>query len=166
MLRLHGPLRAEELAAWAVWAVEDAQSALDRLGEALVPVDVDGRTCWAHYDDVAALRSPPPARGVRLVPAYDELLIAPDRSTLVPDEAAQRAVWRTTANPGVVLLDGAVVAAWRAVKRGRSLAVTVTPLPGWPARRQRSALACIEEEAAGVATLRGCETASVSLAAA
>jgi hypothetical protein len=66
----------------------------------------------------------------------------------------------------VVLLDGAVVAAWRAVKRGRALAVTVTALPGWPARRQRTTLARIEDEAAGVAALRGCDTAAVTLDAA
>jgi len=36
-----------------------------------------------------------------------------DRALLVPSRTAQKAVWRASGNPGVVLVDGEPVAIWR-----------------------------------------------------
>ena len=56
-----------------------------------------------------------------------------DRALLVPSAADRRRVWRPTANPGVVLADGAVAGTWR--RRGGK--VTVTPFGSLSATHRR-----------------------------
>lgn len=163
LLHAFGPLTPAEMASWAGWTEDDACTTIDRLADQLVPVTVAGRdTAWAPAEDLAALRSPAPAVGVRLVPPYDELLRTPDRATLAPDAEVQRLLWRPTGNPGVVLADGVLVATWRATRKGSALAVSLTALPDWPTRGSRQLVAAIEADATAVAALRGATRADTA----
>lgn len=163
LLHAFGPLTPAELASWAGWTQDDACTTIDRLADQLVPVTVAGRdAAWAPAEDLAALRSPVPAVGVRLVPPYDELLRTPDRATMAPDPEVQKLLWRPTGNPGVVLADGVLVATWRATRKGKALAVSLTALPEWPTRGSRRLLAAIEVEATAVAALRGATRADIA----
>jgi Winged helix DNA-binding domain len=162
LLRAHGPLDARDLAWLLVVPEPDARATLQRLSDELAPVDYEGRPGWLHVDDAASVGGAAPVEGVRLVPPSDPLLTTRDRATIAPSEAAQQFVWRVVAPSGVVLVDGAVVAAWRARKlapRGGVLEVAVTPFARWPARRWRP----VEAEAAALAALRGCAEAAVSV---
>lgn len=66
---------------------------------------------------------------------------------LLPDPALQRKVWRTVANPGVLLRRGQIAALWRARTQGRGLAVTLTPLAELTAAEQRQAALLAERYA-------------------
>src|SRR5690606_16662849 len=101
---------------------------------------------------------PPLASGARLLPAGDPFLHQRDRSTLIPDKAIQRAVWRPVGRPGLVLVAGHPVATWRSrMVKGR-LAVEVDPFHDLGARRR----AAVREEAEVVAAFRGAEDAEVT----
>jgi Winged helix DNA-binding domain len=102
--------------------------------------------------DLDCLADPPLAGGARLLPAGDPFLAQRDRSTLIPDRAVQRAVWRPVGSPGLVLMTGHPVATWRARQAGPRLDVVVEPFAaGGLGERQRTV---IEQEAAIVALFR------------
>ncbi|GIF68632.1 hypothetical protein Ais01nite_66670 [Asanoa ishikariensis] len=120
-LRYAGPTDRDGLATWLALSPAAARRWW-ALAE-VVPVEVDGRRLFLHPDELDAARAAPPARGVRLLPPYDPVLELGDRQLLVPDPARRKQVWRPTANPGVVLADGAVAGTWRR----RKGTITVTP---------------------------------------
>jgi hypothetical protein len=100
--------------------------------------------------DLECLSDPPLAGGARLLPAGDPFLAQRDRSTLIPDRAVQRAMWRPVGSPGLVLMTGHPVATWRARQAGPRLDVVVEPFAAL-GERQRTA---IEQEAGIVALFR------------
>jgi hypothetical protein len=145
-LRAYGPSTPALFAAWAGIAPAHARRLWDLVAPELAelepaPAGADksngrrGRQpVYLHGQDVARFESPPAARGVRLLPPHDPYLEQPDRETLLPHRALQARVWRAVANPGAVLVDGAVVGTWRAQKKGARLTITVEPFPGTPVR--------------------------------
>ena len=125
----------------------------------LAEVAVDGTRAWLPAAAVKKFESPPPARGIRLLPGMDPLLQARDRDVLVPGRDRQKEVWRVLGNPGVVLADGEIAGVWRAkLIAGKRVDLTVTPF-GPLARPQRAE---IEEECAHVARARGVPSATVT----
>jgi hypothetical protein len=87
--------------------------------EDLVEVDVDGRIGWFPQDRLAALRKPAEPPRVRFLPPGDPYLQTRDRPLIVPDNTARKTLWRILGNPGALLVDGEIVAAWRAKAVGR-----------------------------------------------
>jgi len=81
-----------------------------------------------------------------------------DRATLIPDTALHRHLWRSSGNPGVVLVDGRFVATWRPQKRGRRLTLAVEAFASIPHRIRSQ----IEAEAATLAPFRDCTTVEVA----
>lgn len=154
----YGPVAPRHLAAWTgLGATEARERFVDLAGE-LVEVRVDGAPAWVLAEDLPELDDPPLASGARLLPAGDPFLHQRDRSTLIPDKALQRAVWRPVGRPGLVLAAGHPVATWRSrLVRGR-LALEVDPFHDLGARRR----AAVREEAEVVAALRGVEEAEVT----
>jgi Winged helix DNA-binding domain len=151
-LGILGPSRSRDFAAWAGIAPAEAERAWKLIEPELAPA---GGALWILRRDAAALRSPPEPRGVRLLPPSDPYLSLRDRETLLPDRAHQKRVWRSIGSPGVVLVDGRLVATWRPDKRGARLRVSVQPLSGSP----RGARAELEAEVDGMAAFRGCDSA-------
>jgi hypothetical protein len=71
-----------------------------------------------------------------------------------------RRVWTILGNPGVVIDDGQIVATWRPKKQGKRLGLNIEAFgPVSPALRAE-----IEREAALLAPVRGCVSATVSIA--
>ncbi|GCE51003.1 winged helix DNA-binding protein [Thermosporothrix hazakensis] len=157
-LRAFGPSTSSEFARWVGISVADAEASFQRLAEQLIEVALDGRRTWLHADDRAAFEHPTQPEGVRLLPAYDIYLDQPDRSTLVPELAHQKRIWKALGNPGVVLADGEIVATWRGQKKGKRLLVTVEPL--WVLSLETQAE--IEAEASQLAPYRDCTTVEVT----
>ncbi len=156
-LRCYGPSRPADFAAWADIGRADARTSFDALGGELVEVAIDGRRAWLVAADRAALDDPPAATGIRLLPPNDPYLLLRDRETLMPDKAARQRLWRANVNPGAVLLDGRLVASWRARKQGAALKVSVSRFVSQPA----AARSAIDDEAQAVAALRACRAADV-----
>ncbi|GAA4474489.1 hypothetical protein GCM10023094_10170 [Rhodococcus olei] len=104
-----------------------------------------------------ALRSAPPAGGVRLPPPGDPHTQMRDRDTLV-DRRHHREVWTSVGAPGTVPADGTIAGIRRPRKRGRTLALAVTTFRPLNADlRER-----LREEASDVAALRGASAAAVA----
>ena len=139
-LRYAGPTSRDGLAAWLGLSPAAARRWWDLAD--VVPVEVDGRRLFLHPDDLDAARAAPPARGVRLLPPYDPVLELGDRDLLVPDPAHRKQVWRATANPGVVLVDGAVAGTWRR----RKGTITVTPFAPLSTKHRRALATTAGEE--------------------
>ncbi|MDG4827566.1 crosslink repair DNA glycosylase YcaQ family protein [Asanoa sp. WMMD1127] len=139
-LRYAGPTDRDGLAAWLALSPAAARRWWELAD--VVPVEADGRWLFLHPADLDAARAVPKARGVHLLPPYDPILELGDRHLLVPDPVARKQVWRATANPGVVLADGAVAGTWR--RRGKR--ITVTPFVALTATTRRALTGATDEE--------------------
>jgi hypothetical protein len=124
----------------------------------LLEVRVDGRQAWLPESRADALVGAPEPDLVRLLGPFDPYLQARDRDLIVPDRAAQKALWPVLGRPGVLLVDGEVAGMWRPRVSGSKLALAIEafaplPPPVWDS---------IAEEAQRVGAVRGCTTVSVS----
>ncbi|WP_246011326.1 winged helix DNA-binding domain-containing protein [Nocardia mexicana] len=155
-LRCYGPSTRRDFASWLGVFAGDVDPWWNTLEDELVPVDYDGGRTWILADDLDALRAPPEARGVRLLPPRDPYTQMRDRDTIV-DKKFHREVWKTVGEPGAVLADGEIAGIWRPRKSGRTLTLTITsfrPLTAGVRKRVR-------QEADHVAELRGASAARV-----
>jgi hypothetical protein len=157
-LRCYGPSTPGDLAAWAGISPEQAARAWALVEPETAPVRLDGRRAWLLAEDLPALEAPPEAVGVRFLPPHDPYLSLRDRATLAPERAVQRLLWRTVGSPGVVLVAGRLVAAWRPNKVGRRLGLRVTPLEALGGAE----CAAIEAEAQTLAPWRDCDAVEVA----
>ncbi len=155
----YAPVTPRMFAAWTGIAAGEARDRFYSLGSELVQVKLAGATAVALGEDLPMLSDPPLASGARLLPAGDPFLAQRDRSTLLPDKARQRAVWRPVGSPGLVLLTGHPVGTWRARLAGSRLHVTVEPF-GTLGDRQRTA---IEHAATAMAPFRGRDDVELTL---
>jgi hypothetical protein len=158
-LAAFAPAAPEHLAAWAGIGVDDARDRFARLGLETVEVEIGGRPAWVREVDVDALAAPPPASGVRLLPADDPFLTQRDRSVMLPDARHQAQVWEPAVRPGLVLVDGHPLATWRSAVEGDTLVAAVLPLAG--ERLSLRAEMTLEDEAAVVASFHGCDDVAV-----
>jgi hypothetical protein len=114
-LRAHGPARAADVAAW--WARQSPGKVrrwFEALQDELVEVDVEGRRSLLLSTDVDSLARQKPSAEVRLLPGFDQFVLAAARDieALVPAEHRTE-VFRTAGwvTPTVVL-GGRVVGTW------------------------------------------------------
>jgi hypothetical protein len=158
-LAAYGPSTPEEFADWVGTTPAWAERAWRPVGHDLAEVDFDGRRAWVLESDVPHLRNAKATDGVRLLPAHDPYLTHPDRTTLVPVREHQKELWRAQVNSGAVLVNGAIVGAWRMQRKGRVLNIPVRPF----GKIGKRTLAAVEAEAQIVASLRTCTTARLDL---
>ena len=90
-LAVHGPATREDLGRW--WGVQPAPAGrlLQALGDAVVEVDVEGAPMWMLAADAHEAAAAERAGGVRLLPAFDQYVIAATRHAvnLMPRGRAQ-----------------------------------------------------------------------------
>jgi hypothetical protein len=114
-LRAHGPARMKDVAAW--WARQPTSKVrkwFAALEGELVEVSVEGRRSWMLAPDVESLREQKPNKEVRLLPAFDQYVLAAARDieALVPAERREE-VFRTAGwIAPTVVLGGRVVGTW------------------------------------------------------
>src|SRR5690606_23390827 len=158
----YGPVTARHFAAWTGISPDEARERFLELGDELVDVKLDGANAVVLAADRELLADPPFAVGARLLPAGDPFLAQRDRSTLLPDKAHRRALWRPAGSPGLVLMTGRPVGIWRARQAGARLRVTVEPFGELNPRKRQA----IEQAAAVVAPFRGRDDVEVTFACA
>lgn len=156
-LSCYGPSTPGDFAEWAGIAPDQAHRAWQLVEADLVDVRAAGRKAWLNGGDLPRLQAPVEPRGVRFLPPHDPYLLARDRKMLLPDKALHPLFWRTVGNPGAVLVDGRLVAAWRPQKKGTRLRITIYPLGCTSNEIQ----ADLEVEAALLAPFRGCTSVEV-----
>ena len=159
-LRCYGPSTVEHFAEWAGIAPAQAARTWRLIESELVEVDYAGRKTWLHQQDFSRFLSPSTSKGVRILPPHDPYLALRDRETLISNKVLHRRIWRSTVNPGAVLVDGRFVAIWRPKKAGKRLNITVETFTSLsPATHSE-----IEAEAATLAPFRGCASVEVVFA--
>jgi winged helix DNA-binding protein len=137
-LASHGPATAHDLSWWSGLTVGDVARALRDLGEDVESATLDGQTLWMAADEPARV---PGVRGVRLLHAYDELIVGfrPSRFFGDPRAAQARAAWSDRALPnGVVLSDGRIAGLWRRTYEARALRIDVHPYERLPPGSRRA----------------------------
>jgi hypothetical protein len=154
-LALLGPAPVGEAAGYLEARRADVQAVWP---DDLVEVSVDGRRAWLPADTAARLEAPPEPDVVRLLGGFDPFLQARDRDLIVPDKAAQKALWPVLGRPGAVLVDGEVAGTWRPKAAGKRLTLVVEPFAPFPP----AVWDAVEAEAARVAAVRGLATAAVT----
>lgn len=151
-VRLLGPARPADVAAYLDAPKKDVRAVLDRLRSsgAVTEVQVDGETrlVVADGDPKDATE---PSGVVRLLGPYDLFLQARDRDLLVPDRHRHAGLWPVLGRPGAVLADGEVVGTWRPRAAGSRLRVTVEPWLPW----DRALDDAVDEQIASLAAFRG-----------
>ncbi len=110
-LTVYGPATREDLAKWfGTPSAADAGRWLAATGA--VEVDVEGRRGFMLEADAAEAEREPPSGAVRLLPAFDQYVVASPRKDLEPER--RKRVYRAGGwfSP-VLLVDGEIAGVWR-----------------------------------------------------
>ena len=158
-LAASGPVTREDFARW--WGIPSPARAarlLERLGEEVARVEVEGMAAYALAADVAGLAAAEPGRppAVRLLPAFDQYVVTATRQAgqLMPGPFKARVYRPQGWLSPVLLVGGRMEGVWRQEARGRRLVVTIEPFAGPPPARVRRAA---EAEAERLAAFSGAE---------
>jgi hypothetical protein len=142
----HGPATVRDFVWWSGLTTADCRRGLDMIGAR--HIDVDGCTYWSAGEIV-----PTPARGpiVRLLPIYDEYLVA------YRDRHAVPFTWTMGWSQGDVkvrhalVVDGSVAGTWNTSKKSGTRVVEVTLFRKFNANERRA----LEKEGARYARFTG-----------
>jgi hypothetical protein len=145
-----GPVPRDEVARW--WGAVSATGAekLLRSLDDVVEVDVEGLPAWALAAHERALVSAEPARSVRLLPGFDQYVIASTKHSarLMPgdfrDLVHRQAGWVSP----VLAVDGRIEGVWKHRITAKRVAVAIEPFGRKPAWVRKGA----EAEAERLAT--------------
>ena len=155
-LAAHGPATREDLRRW--WATTPAAAGkLLRSLDDAEEIEVDGEPMWMLAADAREAASLEPADGVRLLPAFDQYVIAATKQAgpFLPGDFRDRIYRPQGWISPVLLVDGVMAGVWRRERAGRRLTVEVSPFKRL-ARARRSA---VEDEAERLAAYLGGELA-------
>jgi uncharacterized protein YcaQ len=155
-LAANGPATRDDYARW--WGLSPAEAGrlIAALGDEVTSVDIEGTAAWMLAEDVEDLqgtRAGRPARPVRLIPAFDQYVVAASRHAdhLLPGPYRDRVYrpqgWLTP----VLAVEGSMVGVWKHERRGSRITVQVEPF----VPLARSARPALEQEAERLATFLG-----------
>jgi hypothetical protein len=150
-LAASGPVTREDFARW--WGMPSpaqGRRLLERLGEEVARVEVEGTPAYALAADLSGLAAAKPSRTVRLLPAFDQYVVTATLQArhLMPGPGKARIYRPQGWLSPVLLVGGRMDGTWRQETRGRRLLVTVEPFGGPPAWARRAAEAEAERLAA------------------
>jgi Winged helix DNA-binding domain len=145
-LSAYGPATREQFARWfGTTSPAQAGRLIESLGEEVALVEVEGVAAWMLAEHVPEADEAGPAGVVRLLPAFDQYVVAAprDREAVLP-QALKSRVYRPQGwlSP-VLLVDGRMEGLWRHECKGDRLAVEIEPFTERPEWVRRAA----EEEA-------------------
>jgi hypothetical protein len=126
-LAANGPATREDYARW--WGVTPAVAGrrIADLGDDVEEVDVGGAPRWLLASAVADAA---PSGVVRLVPAFDQYVVGATlhAEALLPPKTPRELVYRAQGwlSP-VLLVDGRMEGVWRFERKGRRIAVSISP---------------------------------------
>jgi len=123
----HGPATVYDFSWWAGITVGEAKSSTESIRQGLESWVVDDKVYW--MDRAVSDRASSAAKGVQLLPGFDEYLIGyKERSAVLAGEHAQKIV---PGNNGMfkpmLVVDGEVVGAWKRSVKKNKLEITLYP---------------------------------------
>jgi Winged helix DNA-binding domain len=136
-LAVNAPATPEDFNRW--WARSLSPAAARRLlaglGDA-VEVSVAGTPAWMLATDVAEAAAAEPDETVRLLPAFDQYVVAATRHArqLMPGDFTDRVYRPQGWLSPVLLVGGGMAGVWSAERKGGALRVEVAPFTRLPAR--------------------------------
>jgi hypothetical protein len=153
-LAASGPVTREDFARW--WGIPSpaqGRRLLERLGDEVAKVEVDGAAAYALAADLPGLAAAGGrgSRVVRLLPAFDQYVITAtlQAERLMPGPFKDRVYRPQGWLSPVLLVGGRMDGTWRQERKGRRLLIAVEPFTGpLPAWARRAAEAEAERLAA------------------
>lgn len=119
----HGPVSAQDFAAWSGLSLADAKMGLEMVKTSLVQETIQDKTYWYIPND-AITADPSPT--THLLPTYDEYAIVMRDGSLVYDPARQ-GDWRDLPFFGLTVIDGIVVGNWRRTFKNKAVTIESAP---------------------------------------
>ena len=139
-LAAYGPATHHDLARW--WGgggVAAARKWIALLGGEVSQVSIDGTQAWMLSAHVRKLRDMSPGRSVRLLPGFDQYVVAASRHAehLLPGDLRSRVYRPQGWISPVLLVNGFMQGVWRHEIKGSRVEVTIEPFikpPAWVRR--------------------------------
>jgi hypothetical protein len=158
-LAAYAPATYHDLARWWGCGVSTARQWIASLGEEVTAVDLEGAPAWMLATHARGLRELAPLLCVRLLPAFDQYVVAASRHAghLLPGDLRARVYRPQGWISPVLLVNGLMQGVWRHEVKGTRVEVVIEPFVKLPAWVRRAA----GEEAERLAAFLGC---SLSLA--
>jgi len=159
-LAVNGPATRDDYARWFAVSPAEAGRRVAALGDEVAEVDVEGTPMWLLAADVDAATRCAPARVVRLLPAFDQYVVASTHQAdnLLPGPYRAKVYRPQGWLSPVLLVDGRMVGVWRHERKGTRLTVTMDPftkVPRWVTDQA-------EQEVARLAEFHGAETWAIA----
>ena len=142
-LAAYGPATYRDLGRW--WgggsSVSTARQWIASLGEEVSPVEVDGRPAWMLSAHVREVRELPPIRSVRLLPGFDQYVVAASchAEHLSPGDLRGRVYRPQGWISPVLLVNGRMQGIWRHRIKGSRVEVVIEPFVKAPVWVRRAA---------------------------
>ena len=155
-LAAYSPATHHDLARW--WgggaSISTARQWIASLGDELSPVDLDGVQAWMLAPDAREVRELPPMRSVRLLPGFDQYVVAASCHArhLLPGDLRRRVYRPQGWISPVLLVNGRMEGIWRHEIKGSRVEVVIEPFLKAPVWVRRAA----GQEAERLAAYLGC----------
>jgi winged helix DNA-binding protein len=153
-LAAYGPATHRDLARW--WGgggIVVARQWIGALGDEVTRMEVDGAEAWMLAADARKARQLAPTRSVRLLPGFDQYVVAASchAEHLLPGDLRSRVYRPQGWISPVLLVNGLMQGVWRHEIKGSRVEVAIEPFVKAPAWARRGA----EEEAERLAVFLG-----------
>ena len=125
-LHAYGSATPRAFADWLGSTPAQAKRLWRQIEEELEPVTAAGKKAFILQSDRESFRCADAEESLLLLGPHDPYLDIRDRAILLEDTAAQRQVWRTVGNPGVILKSGKIIGIWKTRTQREKLSVTTT----------------------------------------
>lgn len=150
-LHAYGPATPRTFADWLGSTPAQAKRLWRQIEEELEPVTAAGKKAFILQSDRESFRCADTEEALLLLGPHDPYLDIRDRAILLEDTAAQRQVWRTVGNPGVILKGGKIIGIWKTRTQRENLSVSTTLWEPLSSPEQRE----LERQMEGYASFRG-----------
>ena len=150
-LHAYGPATPRAFADWLGSTPAQTKRLWRQIEEELEPVTAAGKKAFILQSDRESFRRADTEEALLLLGPHDPYLDIRDRAILLEDTAAQRQVWRTVGNPGVILKSGKIIGIWKTRIQRENLSVSTTLWEPLSAPEQRE----LERQMEGYASFRG-----------
>ena len=154
-LAVHGPGTRDDLGRWWLMTPAKAGNVLRSLGDEAVEADVEGVPMWMLADGAAEAAAAAPPEGVRLLPAFDQYVIAATRHAerLIHGPHRDRVYRPQGWLSAVLLVGGQIRGIWRHERKSRRVEVAIEPF----GRLAKGVRPAAEAEAERLAAFLGAE---------
>ena len=128
-IRSFGPVTVQDTAYWLGAAIRDIQAEWDALLPEMAPVEIGNTERWILASDLDELLSFEGAKlPVRLVPAFDPLLLAHrEKTDLLPESLRKRIYGAAAWVYPAVLVKGAIAGKWQYERTAKQMIISIEP---------------------------------------